>query len=317
MNLEMNLFNGLILLALGFCCGVLSGFFGVGGAFIITPFLNILGLPMINAVATGISFTVFSSLVGGIKHYFQRNILPKVGLIVGVSTLLGVRLSQPLVVYLDQLSVSGFYIRLVYIFLLFLLGSIPLLKQQNQRKKAVPSQEQVKGFPPYLKMYDFKVSLWSLLLIGLFVGFLQGFMGVGGGFILVPLFILILGMESHKAVGTSLLVILISSVFGTYLYLLSGVVVFFVVVVLCVGTSFGIKFGVSALNNISPANLQRFYSTFLLLASLGIVLRQLEMTIISLVYTFSLVLIVTLIIIIKYYYCLTLTSGKVESHQSK
>jgi len=94
MNLAFNLGNAILLLVIGFCCGVLSGFFGVGGAFILTPTLNILGLPMVNAVATGISFTVISSSIGGIKHYFQKNILLKIGLIVGIITLFGVKASS-------------------------------------------------------------------------------------------------------------------------------------------------------------------------------------------------------------------------------
>ena len=73
----------ILLIFIGFNIGVLSGFFGVGGSFIITPLLNILGLPMINAVGTGLTFSVIVSSFGGIRHYLAGNAIIKISLIVG------------------------------------------------------------------------------------------------------------------------------------------------------------------------------------------------------------------------------------------
>ena len=78
-----SIFTCILLIFIEFNIGVLSGFFGVGGSFIITPLLNILGLPMINAVGTGLTFSVIASSFGGIRHYLAGNVIIKISLIVG------------------------------------------------------------------------------------------------------------------------------------------------------------------------------------------------------------------------------------------
>jgi len=102
----------ILLIFIGFNIGVLSGFFGVGGSFIITPLLNILGLPMINAVGTGLTFSVIASSFGGIRHYLAGNAIIKISLVVGFISFVGIRISQPLVIYLNRLNTAGFYIRM-------------------------------------------------------------------------------------------------------------------------------------------------------------------------------------------------------------
>jgi len=95
--------------------GILSGFFGVGGCFILTPLLkNILGLPMASAVGTGLFFAVIVSSLGGIKHYLAGNALIKVSIIMGLLSFIGIQISQPLVLYLDSFQLAGFYIRFEY-----------------------------------------------------------------------------------------------------------------------------------------------------------------------------------------------------------
>lgn len=295
----------ILLLLLGFCIGVLSGFFGVGGAFILTPILNILGLPMPSAVASGLAFTVAVSSLGGVKHYQQGHVSLPVVLIVGLLSLLGVRLSPPLVFYLDKLGMADTAIRIVYIFLLFLLGLLTLKKGgavgagKTTKKKGL--MYAFNNLPPVIQItMDSRISFWMLLFISLLVGFLKGFLGVGGGFVLVPLFILLLKMESHIAAGTSLLVLLISSVYASYLYLGASLINFQVVFLLVPGTLLGVYLGTKDNDNISTRGLQLFYGIFLLFSAMGILFKQISLTRFSLLYSLLLTAVVVSIILYRY-----------------
>ncbi len=303
--MEFAVLEYVVFVVLGLSIGVLGGFFGVGGAFILTPTLNILGIPMANAIATGLAFTVAVSVLAGRKHYLAGTMLLRVSLFVGLMSTAGLRLSTPLVLLLDELGVAGPYIRIVYIVLLIALGLL-IVRQPNRSLN--PEEEgsgwthRLRSLPPQITIDAGKaVSFWSLLLIAVVVGFLQGLMGVGGGFVLVPLFILVLDMEPHKAAGSSLGVIFISASFGTYFYVMSGMVLFVVAAMLAAGTVLGTYIGTRSISRIRGSSLQRFYGLFLLLSSVGIVFRQLEWGTLSLAYTLTLTFLVTLFIILKYF----------------
>ena len=302
-----SVYTWVLLILIGFNIGIVSGFFGVGGAFILTPLLNILGLPMASAVGTGLLFALMVSCVGGIRHYFAGNAIIKVSIMLGFLSFIGIRISQPLVIYLDDLNLADIYIRVLYIVLLLLLGISTMRKRLNN---AHPDSKQKKFFllewialiPPKIKIdssYPL-ISIWLIVLIALLVGFLQGFMGVGGGFILVPLLIIFLDMKPHHAVGTSLLTIVISSIFATYLYFQAGKVVILAALLLGVGSLFGVNFGVQATQNINGENLKKFYAIFLILTALGIMLKEMQFEIMSMIYMLTLTIGVALLIVTHY-----------------
>ena len=308
--IEMSSFDTMMLfLLLGFNIGILSGFFGVGGCFILTPILNILGLPMASAVGTGLFFAVIVSTAGGIKHYLAGNTIIKISIMMGLLSFVGIRLSQPLVIYLDQLHLAGFYIRLLYIFLLLLLGFSTLRKNSNS-PNLNPKQKWlllawIDRIPPWIKIEKNmpKFSIWFIVLLALFVGFLQGFMGVGGGFILVPMLIIFLDMKTHHAVGTSLVTIVISSVFAAFLYFQAGKVIIPASLLLGAGSMFGVNLGVHATQFIREESLKKFYALFLLLASLGIMIKSFDYNMVSLYYMLILSIGVGIIILYRYHWC--------------
>jgi len=191
------------LIFIGFNISVLSDFFGVEGSFIITPLLNILGFPMINAVGTGLTFPVIVSSFGGIRHYLAGNTIIKISLIVGFISFVGIRISQPLVIYLSRLNTAGFYIRMVYIILLLVLGILTLRKRQfAQSLSSIPHLSllgRIRNLSPQINLgYSYSpVSIWLIIGIALVIGFLQGFMGIVGGFIFVPWKLPIILPEKH------------------------------------------------------------------------------------------------------------------------
>jgi len=161
-----------------------------------------------------------------------------------------------------------------------------------------------KNLPPRISIEpdSSPASIWPVVLIGLVVGFLQGFLGVGGGFILVPVLILFLNMKTHHAVGTSLITIVISSIFAAFLYYQAGKVLVPVSLLLGLGSLAGVSFGVSATRHINGEILKHFYSIFLLLTSVGIALKTFNYQIFSMGYMLILSFGVGLIILVKYYY---------------
>jgi hypothetical protein len=308
---QISIISGLLLILIGFNIGILSGFFGVGGCFILTPLLNILGLPMAQAVGTGLFFAVIVSSLGGIKHYLAGNALIKVSFIMGIVSFVGIRISQPLVIYLDSLNLADFYIRILYIILLLLLGfstlkKKPVILSNDARFNLNPLRlfQKTKNVPPRIQIEPdaLPVSIWPIVLIALLVGCLQGFLGVGGGFILVPVLIIFLNMQPHHAVGTSLITIVISSIFAAFLYFQEGQVLITVSLLLGFGSLMGVNFGVRATRNITGNNLKQLYSIFLLLTSVGIAIKSFNHDFISIVYMLCLSFSIGIIIIYQYYF---------------
>lgn len=300
---------GVLFILLGFNTGILSGFFGVGGCFILTPLLNILGLPMAQAVGTGLFFAVIVSSWAGVKHFIAGNVLIKVSIIIGLVSFVGIRISQPLVLYLDALQIAGLYIRLLYIILLLTLGLLTLKKKnttmprdKNKNKRPSKFLMYLRNMPPkvIIEAGSLPISIWPIVLIALAVGCLQGFLGVGGGFILVPVLIVFLNLKPHHAVGTSLVTIVISSIFAAFLYFQAGKVLIPVSLLLGLGSLAGVNFGVCATCHTNGETLKKLYSIFLLLTSMGIILKTLDYNLFSMGY--MLILSFSIGVFILFYY---------------
>lgn len=302
-----------LLLLLGFIIGILSGFFGVGGCFILTPLLNILGLPMAFAVGTGLFFAVIVSLLGGIKHYLAGNALVKISIIMGLFSFFGIQFSQPLVLYLDRVNLADFYIRLLYIVLLFTLGFLTLKKKTVYSSKI--SQDKVgfnsiglitkfRSLPPRISVGSdsLPLSIWPIIVIALLVGLLQGFLGVGGGFILVPVLIVFLNIKPHLAIGTSLVTIVLSSIYASFLYFLAGKVLLLISLCLGLGSILGVNFGVKATSNINEDKLKKLYSFFLIFTSFGIILKSFNYNLLSICYMLTLSFGMGIFILFVYYF---------------
>ena len=307
----ISIYTSLFFILLGFDIGVLSGFFGVGGCFILTPLLNILGLPMASAVGSGVFFALIVSSLGGIKHYLAGNALIKVSIIMGLLSFIGIQISQPLVLYLDTIHLAGFYIRLLYIIILLTLGLLTLKKKTPNSSVynggcEMPSKimKQFKDLPPkiLIESNTLPISIWPMVIIALVVGCLKGFLGVGGGFILVPVLIIFLDMKPHHAIGTSLVMVAISSIFATFLYFQAGKVLLQVSLLLGLGSLAGVSFGVSATCNISGGKLKQLYSIFLLLTSIGIIIKSLGYNKFSMIYMLILCIAMGLLVLFVFYF---------------
>jgi uncharacterized membrane protein YfcA len=271
----------LLLGALGFSAGVLSGFFGVGGGFIVTPALNTLGAPMGLAIGTALAQTLGTSIIGSFKHRKLGNVDFKLGIILVLSMVPAVQVGKDIVLNLTKLGMAGEVVRYVYIVLLTGLGAQMLWSYFKGNSAPGPKSSEHKRFafnlPPMISLNRSdtgSVSLWILIAIGLGIGVLSGFLGVGGGFILVPI-LYMLGVPAATAVGTSLFIILLGSgTFGTFTYGLSSDVSIGAAMAMIVGASLGAQIGVRATVHAEVKRFRFLFSVLLLIVAVSVILRQ-------------------------------------------
>lgn len=269
-------FNWLILLLIGFSVGLMGGFFGIGGGPILTPALNIFGFPMAVAIGTGMLNVFGQSIVGFRKHAVLGNVDPRLGLTVGGAMLVGVELGKRMVMGLESDNLEGSTVRIVYLILLIGLTLRFLRDYLGARRRGEHRNENAHREKPEAEPVQPKARVLPALAIGLGVGVLAGFLGVGGGFLLVPAFIYLLGFPTHRAVGTSVLCCVVSGAYGGIAYAAQGRMDLIAVLPMLTGASFGAQLGASAVRFAGSYGLRLLYGIMLMMAAVGVALKQLD-----------------------------------------
>jgi uncharacterized protein len=221
--------NIFILLGLGGIVGFLSGMFGVGGGFLITPLLFFIGIPPAIAVATGANQVVASSVSGVLAHLRRRTVDFRMGLVLLAGGLVGSSLGIFVFARLSAAGQVDLLIQLSYVLFLGLIGALMLqesvraLRRSNRPGAARRRSHEhllVHRLPLKMKFRTsgLYISVIPPLMVGALVGFLAAIMGVGGGFIMVPAMIYLLGMPTKVVVGTSLFQIIFITGFTTVMH---------------------------------------------------------------------------------------------------
>ena len=221
--------NAFLLLGLGGLVGVLSGMFGVGGGFLMTPLLFFIGIPPAVAVATEANQIVASSFSGVLAHLRRKTVDFKIGTVLMLGGLLGAAIGVVLFNYLKSLGQVDLLVKLCYVVFLSIIGGLMFFEslraiRRTSRDVATPKKPRhrswVQKLPLKLRFRTsgLYISVIPPLIIGVFVGVLAAIMGVGGGFIMVPAMIYILGMPTKVVVGTSLYQIIFVTAFTTLLH---------------------------------------------------------------------------------------------------
>jgi uncharacterized membrane protein YfcA len=224
-EVSMNVFA---ITGLGGMVGFLSGLFGVGGGFLMTPLLIFLGIPAAVAVSTEANQIVASSVSGVLAHWRKRNVDFTMGFILLVGGLIGSTFGVWLFAFLKTIGQIELVIRLSYVVFLGLIGFLMAWESTKAiLKSRTPGASRGKlhqhnwlhGLPFKMRFRRSKLYISALLplFIGAFVGMLSAIMGVGGGFILVPAMIYVLGMPTAVVVGTSLFQIIFVTANVTFL----------------------------------------------------------------------------------------------------
>ena len=246
--------NAFVLLGLGGLVGVLSGMFGVGGGFLMTPLLFFIGIPPAVAVATEANQIVASSFSGVLAHVKRRNVDFKMGGVLLIGGLIGAGVGVFIFNYLKGLGQVDLLVKLCYVIFLGIVGSLMFtesLRALRKSKQIVASKPRKKRtwihvLPVKIRfrVSGLYISAIPPVLIGILVGILAAIMGVGGGFVMVPAMIYLLGMPTKVVVGTSLFQIIFVTAFTTMLHATTNYTVDMVLaVLLLVGGVIGAQFG--------------------------------------------------------------------------
>ena len=251
--------NVFMLLGLGAVVGFLSGLFGVGGGFLMTPLLIFIGVPPTVAVSTQANQLVAASLSGVMAHWRRRAVDFRMGFVMMTGGLVGSSLGVWLFKHLSSLGQVELVISLSYVLLLGLVGLLMLAEAARailRQHRHVPPRPRagrhpywVRILPLKMRFYRSRIYISALvpLVIGLFVGVLVAIMGVGGGFIIVPAMIYILGMPTAVVAGTSLFQLIFITANVTFLEAVTAQTVdLLLALIMMVGGVLGAQLGVRA-----------------------------------------------------------------------
>lgn len=282
------------LILLGFTVGVIGGFFGVGGAFMVTPALNVFGFPMAFAIGTDMAHIAGKSIVATAKHRKYGNVDMKLGLIMIVGTAIGIELGAHFIMWLEQVGKVDAIVRYTYMALLFGLGSFMLYEYVQLTKGATKGEKKVSdagtsalalkmhkiNIPPMvnLKVSGFTISIWVILGVAAFTGFIAGFLGVGGGFIRMPALLYVIGAPTRIAVGTDLFEVMVSGAYGAFSYALKGRVEIIAAVIMLLGAAVGAQFGTLATQYVKGLKIRLYFSITMLLAGVSVVFKHIAGT---------------------------------------
>ena len=247
--------NVFLLLGIGGLIGFLSGLFGVGGGFLMTPLLLFIGVPPAVAVATQANSVIATSVSGVLAHWSRGNVDFKMGFVLMAGGFAGSTVGVALFSLLRGLGQIELVISLTYVATLGIVGSLMLLESSRamlRRKRKIPTRKKlhqhhwVHGLPLKMRFRRSRLYISALLpiAVGFAVGVLSAIMGTGGGFVLVPLMIYLLGMPTAVVVGTSLFQIIFVAANVTFLQAAQNQTVDVVLAMtLLVGSVVGAQFG--------------------------------------------------------------------------
>ncbi|WP_170762308.1 sulfite exporter TauE/SafE family protein [Ruegeria lacuscaerulensis] len=272
--------NAFLLLGLGGMVGILSGMFGVGGGFLMTPLLFFIGIPPAVAVATEANQIVASSFSGVLAHFRRRTVDLRMGTVLLTGGLIGAALGVVVFNYLKSLGQVDLLVTLCYVVFLGVVGSLMFIESLNALRKSkkgggAPAARRQRGwvhampFKMRFRTSGLYISVIPPMLVGLCVGVLSAIMGVGGGFIMVPAMIYLLGMPTKVVVGTSLFQIIFVTAFTTMLHATTNYTVDIVLaVLLLVGGVVGAQIG-TVIGSRMPAEQLRVLLAALVLVVCG------------------------------------------------
>lgn len=265
--------NIFVILGLGGITGLLSGMFGVGGGFLMTPFLIFIGVPPAVSVATSANQIIASSVSGFFAHMRRKNVDFKMGIFLLAGGLVGSSAGVILFRWLQQVGYIDMIISFFYVVFLGTIGTImagesirtlmnvPVAPSHNTKAKLgnrLPWQVQF----PHSKL---TISGWMPIMIGFGIGVMVSMMGIGGGFFLIPAMIYILGMPTSVVIGTSLFQMIFITANVTFLQAITTQTVDVLLAAILLATSvIGAQFGTKLSNTIPPAQLRALLAALVL-----------------------------------------------------
>ena len=271
-----------LIFILSLVVGILSGMFGVGGGFLMTPFLIFLGIPPAYAVPNEANNILGTSISGSTTHYLKGTLDYKMGLMIVVGGIIGTILGILTFTYFKDIGKINIVISLSYMYILAIIGTMMLVQGVSEidraRKKIILKKKLhyhywIHGLPLRMRFKKSKLyeSAFTPIIIGLLVGFIAAIMGVGGAFILVPAMIYIIGMPTKLIPGTSLFVTIFISAIVTVLHAFNyGSIDLMLVIVLILGSILGVQIGQKLSEKVDSSQFITILAILLLLVGIAI-----------------------------------------------
>lgn len=286
-----NSVNILTIFGLGGFVGLMSGIFGVGGGFLLTPLLIMFGIPATVAAASDSNQIVGASTSGTLAHLRLGNVDVKMGVVLLIGGIVGGTFGVQIIKILRAMGNADFLITVTYVLMLGGVGSYMFIESLQSMKKAkisgsMPAEtkkesiySKILGKLPWqtrFKKSGTQMSLLLPVLLGILVGVLAAIMGVGGGFIMVPVMVYMLRMPMHVVVGTSLFQILFTCINVTVMQSVTNHTVDFVLaVILLLGSTIGAQMGTKIGKKLKGDQLKVLLASVVLLVCVKMLLQLL------------------------------------------
>ncbi|WP_267641244.1 sulfite exporter TauE/SafE family protein [Haloarchaeobius amylolyticus] len=277
----------------GVLIGILFGFFGMGGSFLVTPALLVMGYETDVAVASGLAFVFGTSVIATLKHRDLGQVDYKLGVLMIAGTTAGIEVGKLGLEWLQHMGYADSVVSVAYVLLLGGIGVFvtwTALKggdggiSHDVEEDAEVSADDIPDIakkiqsyrvPPMIRLRGgVSVSLWMILLVAFLTGLLSGFLGVGGGFIRMPALFYLIGVPVPVAVGTDLFEIVFSGGIGSFLYAQSGAVDLSIVVPLLAGSALGARMGAASTSLVDEEEIKVYFGVMLLLGAIAVAIRK-------------------------------------------
>lgn len=295
-GIEINLFY---VVFFGLITGFTAGLFGIGGGFILVPFLNIFfDIPYDVAAGTSLGMILGTSISGSIKHSSLAPVNYKLGFLILTGTVVGVECAtRILALFKDAVPITlnqspvpavNVYVPVLYVLVFSMIGLLFFLEGRKALKN--PGMESLFNdnfssriaavrFRPMISFHGrhfSRVSFWVIWVVGIFVGFLSGMMGIGGGLIFIPFLIYVLTVPTKSAAATNLFGIIFTSAYGVFKHSLIGNVDLILLVLLVIGSSIGAQIGAVASSKLPGTKIRYFFSYLVFASVLAIIYKLLH-----------------------------------------
>ncbi|WP_226013413.1 sulfite exporter TauE/SafE family protein [Halomicrobium salinisoli] len=276
----------------GVLIGLLFGFFGMGGSFLVTPALMVMGYETDVAVASGLAFVFATSVIATLKHRDLGQVDYKFGVLMIAGTSAGIEVGKIGLHWLQDLGLADTVVSVIYVALLGGIGAFITYTAltgdgdggvSHDAEGEIDAEDipeiaktiQSYRIPPMVGLRGgVTVSLWMILGVAFATGLLSGFLGVGGGFIRMPALFYLIGVPVPVAVGTDLFEIVFSGGIGSFLYAMDGAVDLSIVVPLLAGSAGGARIGAAATSLVDEDEIKVYFGVMLLLGALAVALRK-------------------------------------------
>ncbi|QFT88165.1 hypothetical protein FIU87_05895 [Bacillus sp. THAF10] len=276
----------ILFILLGFSISMLSGFFGIGGGLVLTPILLLFGYSPIEAISTSLMYTIGTSLSGVYAHFKLKNIQWKAAAIMGVSGIAATQFAYPFVDWLEHNGYDTTVVPILYLALLTYFAYKMLKQSPDAPRPAYDAGSSGNGWMKFV-------------FIGFFAGFLSTALGVGGGFIIVPLVIAFYGFNSRQAVATSLASVILIVSAGFVTYAVNHPIHFKVGLFLIAGAVIGSQLGARATSYFKSRSIQTLLGFLYIMTMASLVFDMMKLSLVGLIGLGSYTIFINVFLIVR------------------